>query len=388
MILVIFSKTKNELIKSTYIVDKKTKHLLTRIKANQVAIINHPDIDEIAAYSLIEKKVKAVINFSTSITGRYPTQGLKKLLKARIPVYDVGDYYDVFAQLIDNNEVIIDNMAKVAIFEGIKDVQIPLKHWTLKSWEMAFNRGNNNIEQELNRFIDNTLEYALREKDFVLKPFNPPKLKTKLKGKHVVVVVRGNNYREDLAAIRTYISDYHPVLIGVDGGADLLLDNGYKPAIIIGDMDSVSDKALKSGAEIIVHAYPNGFAPGLERIQGLGLEVKVIPSIGTSEDVAMLMAYEGQAELIVALGAHSNMVDFLEKGRKGMSSTVLVRMKIGTKLVDAKGVSKLYQPRGDWKALSLMGIAAITPIISISLINHDMVRILEIVWINLKMLVT
>ena len=379
---------KNNNIKANYIADKKTKSLLARIKVNQVAVINHPDIDEIAANGLIEKKIKAVVNFSSSMTGKYPTIGLKKLYHNRIPVFDIDNGQDFFNKLIDNNDLIIDRDKGTVTFPGKVKNEFTVKEWTNKEIERMLDIANKNIENELNRFIDNTLDYASKEKEFVLKPLKIPQLKSKMKGKHVVVVVRGNNYREDLLAIRPYIEDYKPVLIGVDGGADALLEYGLKPDIIIGDMDSVTDKALKSGAEIIVHAYPDGMAPGLSRVQKAGLKAKMLPALGTSEDVAMLMAFEEKAEIIVALGAHSNMIDFLEKGRKGMASTVLVRMKIGTKLIDAKGVSKLYQPGVNLKALSLMGIAAVTPVIAVSLINQDMVRLLEIVWINIKMLFT
>lgn len=384
----IFPKN-NKVIKANYFFDNKTKHLITRLKSNSIAVINHPDIDEVAAHSLIEKKVKAVINFSDSITGKYPTYGLQKMLHGKIPVLDIMKNRDSFKDLMDGNEAIIDFSKNIVHFDvGNSTISFPVKGWNYHKWEETFNIANSNMENELNRFIDNTLSYASKEKHFVLKPLKIPPLKTKIKGKHVVVVVRGNNYREDLLAVRSYIDDYRPVLIGVDGGADALIEYGLSPDLIIGDMDSVSDKSLKSGAEIIVHAYPDGRAPGLERVHKIGIDSKVIASVGTSEDIAMLMAYEEQAEIIVALGAHSNMVDFLEKGRKGMASTVLVRMKIGTKLVDAKGVSKLYHPRVEFKALSLMGVAAITPIIAISMINHDMVRLLQMVWINIKMIFT
>ncbi len=383
----IFPKT-NKQIKGTYLSDNKTKQLLTRIKQNQIAVINHTDLDQIAADGLIEKKVKAIINFSNTLTGKYPTVGLKKVLKAKIPVFDVIEKHKAFHELVDGYDVLIDRNKFTIHFmlQNDKTVTIPMKEWTLEKWEKKNEEAMHNVGYELNRFIDNTLEFAKKEKEFVLKRMDIPPLKTNIHGKHVVVVVRGNNYRKDLFAIRSYIEDYRPILIGVDGGADALLEDGLTPHIIIGDMDSVSDKALRSGAEIIVHAYPDGKAPGLPRVEGIGLQANIIPSLGTSEDVAMLLAYEEGAEIIVALGAHSNMVDFLEKGRKGMASTVLVRMKIGTKLVDAKGVSKLYHPPTHWKNISLLGIAAITPILAITIINHDMIRLLHIIWMNIKML--
>ncbi|MGD9678035.1 MAG: putative cytokinetic ring protein SteA [Vulcanibacillus sp.] len=377
-------------IKSTYLVDNKTKNLISRLKPNQIAVINHPDIDEVAADGLIKCKPKAIINFSSSLTGKYPSIGLKNLLDAKIPVMDVSAKKDKINLLKDDSQIIIDMEDKLLNFKADDrfDIVIPYEEWNEEKWEKIYESSKKNLEGELEQFIDNTLEYASREKNFVLKTLNIPKLKTKIKGKHVVVVVRGKNYKQDLTAIRSYIEDYKPVLIGVDGGADALIENGLKPNIIIGDMDSVSDEALRTKADIVVHAYPNGEAPGLKRINELGISTEIISSVGTSEDVAMLMAFEKKAEIIVALGAHSNMIDFLEKGRKGMASTLLVRMKIGTKLIDAKGVSMLYQPRVQWGFLTLLSIAAVTPVLAVSLINKDMVNIFQIVWMNIKMLFT
>jgi uncharacterized membrane-anchored protein len=170
--------------------------------------------------------------------------------------------------------------------------------------------------------------------------------------------VRGHDYRKDLEALRGYIREYRPVLIGVDGGADALLELGLKPHIIVGDMDSVSSEALVGGAEVVVHAYPDGRAPGLERVQELGIEPVMFAGGGLSEDMAMLLAYEADCDLIVAVGSHASLVELLDKGRKGMASTFLVRLKVGNKLVDAKGVNRLYRQsvrRGD--LLMLVGAA-------------------------------
>jgi uncharacterized membrane-anchored protein len=130
----------------------------------------------------------------------------------------------------------------------------------------------------------------------------------------------------------------------VDGGADAILEAGHTPSVILGDMDSASDGALASGAELIVHGYPDGRAPGRDRLAAAGLDHTVFPADGTSQDVAMLLAYEMGAEMIVSVGAHFNLVEFLDKDRDGMSSTFLTRLRIGESLVDAKGVSRLYSP--------------------------------------------
>jgi len=172
-------------------------------------------------------------------------------------------------------------------------------------------------------------------------------------------VVRGYHYKEDLAMLRSYIREYRPVLVGVDGGADAIVEAGYQPDMIVGDMDSVSDQTLRSGAEIVVHAYRNGKAPGQKRVEDLGVEHVVFPATGTSEDVAMLIADDSGAQLIVAVGTHNTLIEFLDKGRSGMASTFLTRLRVGSKLIDAKGVSQLYRTRISTWQLVLLALAGL-----------------------------
>ncbi len=200
-----------------------------------------------------------------------------------------------------------------------------------------------NLATALEDFTLNTLSYVRRDRDLLLEGLEIPTLRTRLRDRHVLVVVRGHDYKKDLSTLRGYIQEFRPALIGVDGGADALLEVGLKPDLILGDMDSVTNEALTSGAEIVVHAYPDGRAPGKERVEALGLEPLVLPGAGTSEDMAMLLAYESDCDLIVAVGSHASMVEFLDKGRPGMASTFLTRLKVGPKLVDAKGVNRLYR---------------------------------------------
>jgi uncharacterized membrane-anchored protein len=211
------------------------------------------------------------------------------------------------------------------------------------------------LATQLEAFAANTMDYLLKERDLLLDGVGLPDLRTDLEGRHALIVVRGYDYREDLRALRSYVREYRPVLIGVDGGADALCEAGYTPDLVVGDMDSVSDQVLCSGAEVVVHAYPDGNAPGLQRVQDLGVQAVVFPAAGTSEDMAMLLADEGGAQLIVAVGTHATLVEFLDKGRQGMASTFLTRLRVGGKLVDAKGVSRLYRSRiSVWSLLALV----------------------------------
>ena len=211
------------------------------------------------------------------------------------------------------------------------------------------------VGERFESFARNTLDYMHEERDLLFGGSGLPDLRHELAGRPVLVVVRGYDYREDLAALRGYIRDVRPVLMGVDGGADALLDEGYTPDLILGDMDSVSDRALELAlrsrrrrvpTELIVHAYTDGRAPGAKRLEALGVPFAMVRSAGTSEDVAFLLAHEKRADLIVAVGTHGNLREFLDKGRGGMASTFLVRLRVGETLVDAKGVSRIYRGRG------------------------------------------
>ena len=168
---------------------------------------------------------------------------------------------------------------------------------------------------QLEAFASNTMEYLRQERDLLIDGIGVPDIATEIDGRHVLIVVRGYHYKEDLQTLRPYIREYRPVLIGVDGGADALLEMGYRPDLIVGDMDSVSDEALGLGAEVVVHAYRDGRAPGLERVEALGVDPVLFPATGTSEDVAMLLADDKGAQLIVAVGTHATLVEFLDKGR-------------------------------------------------------------------------
>ncbi|HCD09270.1 MAG TPA: hypothetical protein DEQ01_02655, partial [Thermoanaerobacter sp.] len=293
-------------ITGTIKMDKRTKNLVKRLNPGEIAIIDHRDIDEVAAESLVEKKVLAVINADKSISGRYPNMGPSILCEAGIPIIDdVGK--EIFVLLKENDKItIIDNeIYKDGVF--IKRGKLLTKD--VINYKLQESREN--IGVELDKFIENTLEYAKKEKYFILGGVELPNIKTRFKNRHALVVVRGKDYKEDLFTIKQYINDVKPILIGVDGGADALLEFGLIPDIVIGDMDSVSDEALKKAREIVVHAYPDGRAPGLERVTALGLKAEIFKAQGTSEDIAMLLAFEKGADLIVAVGTTSSMIDVL-----------------------------------------------------------------------------
>lgn len=339
-------------------VGRRTKDLTKRLRAGDVAVIDHVDLDRVGAEALVACRVAAVVNASPSISGRYPNLGPQIIIDAGIPLLDqVGS--EVMAAIEDGTRVRVDGdslyVGKVLVATGVEQTEVTIKE--------AMTEARSGLSVQLEAFAANTMEYLRRERELLLDGVGIPKISTKLSNRHCLIVVRGYHYREDLQTLRPYIREYRPVLIGIDGGADALVEAGYQPNLIVGDMDSVSDRTLKSGAEIVVHAYRDGRAPGLKRVEELGLEAVVFPATGTSEDIAMLLADDSGASLIVAVGSHNNLVEFLDKGRAGMASTFLTRLRVGGKLIDAKGVSRLYRSRISGSSLLLLAVACLITIL-------------------------
>jgi uncharacterized membrane-anchored protein len=335
-------------------VDSRTKNLTKRLQPGDVAVIDHLDIDTVAAEALVARRPCAVVNAAASTSGRYPNLGPQILLAAGVPLVD-GVGRGVMVAVAEGERV---RVHEGDVYVGA-DVVASGTRQTDETVAAAMQDARAGLAVQMEAFAANTMEFLRKERELLLDGVGVPDITTELEGRHVLVVVRGYHYKEDLQTLRHYVREYKPITIGVDGGADAVLEAGLPLHLIVGDMDSVSDKALESGAEIVVHAYRDGRAPGLERVQRLGVEPVVFPATGTSEDVAMLLADDKGAELIVAVGTHFNLVEFLERSRAGMSSTFVTRLKVGEILIDAKGVSRLVSRRiGVWP-LALFGVAAL-----------------------------
>jgi uncharacterized membrane-anchored protein len=245
-------------------------------------------------------------------------------------------------------------------------------------------RQRDRIDEALEEFAENTIAHIRQEHDLLSGRVELPETRTSFRDRHALIVVRGTTHHRDLQALRAYIADVRPLLVGVDGGADGILEAGLKPDVVLGDMDSAGDEALRSGAELIVHAYPDGHAPGRERLDRMGLEHTVIPAPGTSQDVAMLLAFEKGARLIVSVGAHFNLTEFLDKNRAGMSSTFLTRLRVGETLVDAKGVSRLYNPGIRGPQLALFALAFVVLLVVVVLSTPPLANLVELVWLKIR----
>ncbi|HEU5252761.1 MAG TPA: putative cytokinetic ring protein SteA [Solirubrobacterales bacterium] len=358
---------------------ERTKHLVKRLRPGEIAVIDHVDIDRIAAEELIEAGVVAVLNASPSSQGRYPNAGPLMLAREGICLIDAPGA-GLFERIKDGDRVRIAGGSVSVDGEEVARGRV----LRVPELEREMQEHRKRIDEALGEFAENTVAHVREETDLLTGNIAFPPTRASFRDRHVLIVVRGDRHRRDLKALRAYIRDVRPLIVAVDGGADGVLEAGLKPDVILGDMDSAGDRALACGAELIVHAYPDGRAPGRERLLAAGLDHQVVPAAGTSEDVAMLMAHEKGAALIVSVGAHFNLIEFLDRKRGGMSSTFLTRLKIGERLVDAKGVSRLYNPSSTLAPLAFFAVAFLILLTILVITSPALNDVFELVWLKVR----
>jgi uncharacterized membrane-anchored protein len=350
-------------------VDRRTSTLVRRLKPGDIAVIDHLDLDRANAQALLDRGVAAVVNASPFISGRYPNLGPELLARAGVVLVDnVGP--DAFGKLHDGTPA--------RVHEGrvyVKDEPVlEGKQVTAEDIAEMMAEARGGLSTQLQSFTHNTTEFLRREQDLLLHGEGAPDLRTRLEGRPVVVVVRGYDYREDLRRLRRYVREQRPVLVGVDAGADALIEAGHRPDIVVigeqglapgnraGDA-TVTDKALRGAKEVVLHSDRAGRAVGSDRLDRIGVRAHNFSASGTSEDVALLLADLAGASLIVSVGTHATLTEFLDRHRSGLAGTFLTRLRVGPKLVDAKGVPQLYSGRVRvWHLLAVL-LAGLTALL-------------------------
>ncbi len=372
---------------------RRTKLLVKHLRRGDIALIDHEDIDRVSAEELIAAGVNAVLNCCSSSSGAYPNMGPQLLVEAGILLVDVdGD--SLFDTLSDGDPVVVvaegpaDHLVGEVLCRGK-----PLGSGEVLGVERVradTEARRKEIGEALERFAHNTIEHMREERELLAGGIELPRFSTDFRDRSTLVVVRGVGHQRDLRALRPFIRDMRPVIVAVDGGAEALLEAGMKPDMIVGDMDSAGEATLldasRGGAELVVHSYPDGRAPGRERLEALGVGFKLVPAPGTSQDVAMLIAAEKGARLIVSVGSPFNLVEFLDRNREGMSSTFLTRLRIGEILVDAKGVSRLYHPQPGLTPLLVVIAAGIVAMIAVVWTTPALRDVANLLWLKLQLL--
>ncbi len=370
---------------------RRTKLLVKHLLKGDIALIDHLDIDRVSAEELISAGVVAVLNCKPSSSGSYPNLGPQLLVEAGIVLVDLPDD-SLFDSVRDGDPLSVRLVAGGG--HGRTRAEVERKGKVLASGEVLdiervraeTDARRSEIGEALERFAHNTIEHMREERELLAGRIALPRFATDFRDCSALVVVRGVGHQHDLRALRPFIRDKRPVIVAVDGGADALLEEGLKPNMIVGDMDSAGEAALRCGAELVVHSYPDGRAPGRHRLEDMGLAFKLVPAPGTSQDVAMLIAAEKGARLIVSVGSQFNLVEFLDRNRKGMSSTFLTRLRIGEILVDAKGVSRLYQPRPGLTPLLVVIGAGVIALVAVVGLTPALRDVAELLWLRLQML--
>ncbi|HSK15424.1 MAG TPA: putative cytokinetic ring protein SteA [Gaiellaceae bacterium] len=362
--------------------DRRTKRLVKRIGAGDIAIIDHPNLDRISAEELLESGVRVVVNVSPSSTGEYPNAGPLTLVRGGVCLIDAPGA-ELFDDVREGEHLVVRGSS---LYRNGTRLAAGLAR-DERELAQDLDEQRSRVSLALEAFAENTLRHLREETALLSEDVQMPQLRTRFRDRHALVVARSPDTKRDLSIVGPYIADFRPVLVAVDGGADALLAAGYKPDVIVGDMDSVSDRALQSGAELVVHAYADGRAPGRDRLDRIGLPSTVMPTPGISEDAAMLLAYEKGAELIVAVGTRFNLIEFLERNRAGMASTFLTRLKVGEKLVDARGVSRLFRPRIGFGMVGVFALASAAVVTAVLVASPELRRLLGLVAAWLRSLV-
>lgn len=352
-------------------VDRNTRRLLRRVGPGDVVILDEMDLDRLTADRLVEAGVVAVVNTSPSISGRYPNLGPEVLVANGILLLDTVSS-DAF-KIKDGTKVRIDEGVVYAdkLVKKVSEVLVTGIELTESDIAERMIEARNGLADHLEAFAGNTIEFIRTESALLIDGIGVPELELEMKHRHVVVVADGPDHADDLKRLKPFIKEYVPIMVGVGRGADTLMKQGYRPDLIVGDPDEITTATLKCGAEMILPADTDGHAKGLERIQDLGIGATTFPSSGAPSDLALLLAHHHGAALIVTAGAAASLDDFFDRGRRDSNpATFLTRLKIGTKLMDAKAVATLYRNRVFGTVIAMVVLAALLAVIVVMLASN------------------
>ncbi|MDQ4085218.1 MAG: putative cytokinetic ring protein SteA, partial [Actinomycetota bacterium] len=319
---------------------RRTRSLVRRLRPGDIAVIDHVDLDQPTAQALVDAQVAAVVNVAPSTSGRYPNHGPEVIVDAGIPLVD-DVHGPVFAKLHDGDEVRIDHGVVYRRDEQVGAGNV-LDHDQVVA---AADSARAGMAAQLETFSANAMEFIRREGELLLEGTDVPAVRTNFRGRPVVVVQKCFDYAADLRRLRQFIKERRPLLVGVDEGAEVLVAVGHRPDVIVGDIDAISDRALRCGAEVVARVPRDGVPTGLDRLERLGVSAVVFRTSATSEDAAMLLADSAGARFIVTVGSHTSPEEYLDRGRSGMASSFLTRLRVGPRLLDARAVERLYQSR-------------------------------------------
>jgi uncharacterized membrane-anchored protein len=360
-------------------VDRRAGDLLRRLSPGDIAVLDEVDLDRRTAEALVSADVVGVVNASPSISGRFPNLGPELLIEAGIPLID-GVGHAALREIKDGTKLrLLDGIVYSGEHEVAKGVE-----QTADSVADLMIEAKAGMAAQLEAFSANTIEFLRRERTLIVDGIGVPEVFVPIRDRQVLVVAGGPTHAEELKRLRKYIREYRPVLVGVDTGADMLFDAGLKPDIIVGDPDGIGTETLKAGSEVVVPAQMDGHAPGLERIQDLGIGAVTFPSSGNAEDLALLLAEAHGASLVVTVGLQAGLREFLDRGHSGSNpSTFLTRLKLGSKIIDGEAVATLHRSRVSVGMIVLLVLAAVLAMVAalaVSGVGHAYVGVAVDTW--------
>ena len=340
-------------------VDRDIERLLRRVEPGDIVVLDVLDLDRVTADALVDANIAGVVNASPSISGRYPNLGPEVLVANGIALIDETGP-EVFKKVKDGAKV---RMHNGGVYSGDRRLVLGLERTDSDVNEMM-HEAKSGLVAHLEAFAGNTIEFIRSESPLLIDGVGIPDIDVDLRRRHVVVVAEEPDAADDLKALKPFIKEYQPVLIGVGSGADLIRKAGYRPQLIVGDPEQISAEVLKCGAQVVLPADADGHAPGLERIQDLGVGAMTFPAAGSAADLALLLADHHGAALIVTAGHTANIEEFFDRTRQHTNpSTFLTRLKVGEKLVDAKAVATLYRSRISGGAVAMLVMAMLIAVI-------------------------
>jgi uncharacterized membrane-anchored protein len=340
-------------------VDRDMDRLLRRVGPGDIVVIDVLDLDRITADALVEADIAAVINASPSISGRYPNLGPEVLVANGVTLIDETGP-EVFKKVKDGAKVRLHNGG---VYSGDRRLILGTERTDHDIADLMHD-AKSGLVAHLEAFAGNTIEFIRSESPLLIDGIGIPDVDVDLRRRHVVVVAEEPNATDDLKSLKPFIKEYQPILIGVGTGADVLRKAGYRPQLIVGDPEQISAETLRCGAQVVLPADADGHAPGLERIQDLGVGAMTFPAAGSAADLALLLADHHGAALIVTAGHTATIEEFFDRSRQQSNpSTFLTRLKVGEKLVDAKAVATLYRSRISGGAIAMLVLAMLIAVI-------------------------
>lgn len=354
-------------------IHRRTASLLGRLHVGDVAVLDHLDMDRETAQALIDAGVVAVVNSGPMVSGRFPNLGPERLVEAGVLVVDSAGP-EMFDRLRDGTDVRIDagslHAGDTLVATG--------REVTADLVRSEMGRARSGLSAQLESFTHNSTEFLRREQDLLLHGHGVPRTATAMAGRPVVVTVRSHGWQDELRGIKPFVREQRPVLVGVDHGADALVEAGHRPDVVVvsGVDDLPSAAVLRKARDVVVLVERGAPRSATEQLQRLGIRPLRFETTATAEDAALLLASAREASLIVGVGMHATLDEFLDRRRAGLASTFLTRLKVGPDLVDASAVPQLYdgavRPRHLVGAL-VAGVIAVAAAVSVTPVGQQWV---------------